>query len=184
MALREKITTAQFDAFLGEPEQAERRFELVDGEIVEKMPTQLHAYIIQMLSGFLFVFLRQNPLGYALIEAHYRLPGDAENDLIPDLSFVKKERGPLVRSGPAPYMPDLVVEAQSESQSDKFMLDKAQLYLARGTNRVWIIYSTRQIIEVLTTTDRQLLTSNDILTGGDLLPGFSAPVRDLFPPEQ
>jgi hypothetical protein len=61
------------------------------------------------------------------------------------------------------------------------MYDKAQLYLANGTRMVWIIYSTRQIIEVLTPTDRQLLTINDVLEGGDVLPGFSVPVRELFP---
>ena len=34
---------------------------------------------------------------------------------------------------------------------------------------VWIIYSTRQIIEVLTPTERQLLTVDDTLTSGDVL---------------
>jgi len=183
MTAREKFTTAQFDRFTAQPENINRRFELVNGDIVEKTPTQLHAYIIQMISGFLFVFLRQNPLGYALIEARYRLPTDPMNDLIPDLSFVTQARGPLVRSGPAPYMPDLAVEAQSEGQSDKFMWDKAQLYLAHGTRMVWLIYPTRPIIEVLTATDRQLLTVNDQLTGGDVLSGFSVAVRELFPAE-
>lgn len=62
------------------------------------MPSQLHAYFIHMLSGFLFVFLREHPIGYALIKARYRLPHDPENDLIPDRSFVANGRGPLVRS--------------------------------------------------------------------------------------
>ena len=176
-----KVSPAQFEAFLALPENANRRFELINGEIVAKMPTQLHAYVLHMLSGFLFVYLREHPLGYALIEARYRLPGDDENDLIPDLSFVAKGRGALVRSGAAPYMPDLAVEAQSEGQSERFMLDKALLYLANGTRMVWIVYSTRQIVEVLTATERQLLTIDDMLPGGDMLPGFSAPVRELFP---
>lgn len=184
MTFQTNISAAQFEAFLALPENASRRFELIRGEISAKMPTQLHAYIIQMISGFLFVFLRQHPLGYALIEARYRLPGDEENDLLPDLSFVAKGRGALVRSGAAPYMPDLAVEAQSEGQSDRFMLDKALLYLANGTRMVWIIYSTRQIVEVLTASERHLLTIDDMLTGGDVLPGFSVPVRDLFPPDE
>ncbi len=184
MVSRTKITAAAYEVFLAQPENLSRRFELLAGEIVEKMPTQLHAYIIQMLSGFLFIFLRQNPLGYALIEARYRLPDEETIDVIPDLSFVSKARGPLVRSGPAPYLPDLAVEAQSDGQSDKFMLDKAQLYLAKGTRMVWIFYSTRQIVEVLTATDRQLLTIHDQLTGGEVLPGFSVPVRDLFPADE
>lgn len=181
MSARIKLTAAQYDAFLTQPENANRRFELIQGEIVEKMPTQLHAYIIQMLSGFLFVFLRQHPLGYALIEARYRIPDDSENDLIPDLSFVTRGRGPLVQSGPALYLPDLAIEAQSEGQSDRFMLDKALLYLAHGTQMVWVIYSTRNIIEVLTPNERHLLTINDTLTGFDVLPGFSVPVREIFP---
>ncbi len=174
------ISREDFERMIALPENADRLFELINGELIEKMPTQLHAYIIQMISGFLFVFLRQNPLGYALIEARYRLPGDDENDIIPDLSFVTKGRGALVSSGPAPYMPDLAVEAH-EGQSDRFMLDKALLYLANGTQMVWIIYSTRQIVEVLTPTDRRLLKIEDTLEGGDLLSGFRMPVRDIFP---
>ena len=182
MSTREEITLEQYDNFLKLPENVGRRFELIRGEIIEKMPTQLHAYVIQMLSGFLFVFLRQHPLGYALIEARYRVPNGA-NDLIPDLSFVAQGRGPLVRTGPAPYLPDLAVEAQSDGQSERFMLDKALLYLENGTRMVWIIYPVRQLVEVLTPNDRQLLTLDDTLTGGDVLPDFSVAVRDLFPPE-
>src|SRR5258708_36075879 len=184
MSTRAKITMAQYEAFLAQPENVNRRFELISGEITEKLPTQLHAYIIQMLSGFLFIFLRQNPIGYALIEARYRLPNDQENDFIPDLSFVTKGHGALTRKGPTPYFPDLAVEAQSEGQSDRFMLDKALHYLANGTRMVWIIYSTRQIVEVLTATDRQLLKIDGVLNGGDVLPGFSVAVRDLFPPDE
>lgn len=181
MTTREKITAREFEAFVDAPENINRRFEFIFGEIFEKMPTQLHAYIIGMIAHYLIGFLLKNPIGYTLIEARYRIPDDPDNDLIPDLSFVTKERGALVRSGPAPYMPDLAVEAQSEGQSDKFMLDKAQLYMKLGVRMIWIIYSTREIIEVLTPTDRQLLTINDTLIGGDVLPGFSVAVRDLFP---
>lgn len=182
MTARPTLTAAEFDTFLRQPENLERRFEMIHGEIIEKMPTQLHAYIIHILSGYLFMFLRQNPLGYALIEARYALPG-SDHDILPDLSFVNAARAPLVSRGAAPYMPDLAVEAQSEGQSDKFMLDKARLYLENGTRLVWLIYCTRQIIEVLSATDRALLTVGDTLSGGDVLPGFSVAVRALFPPE-
>lgn len=183
MLTHEKITAEQYAAFLAQHENAGRRFELIEGEIVEKMPAQLHAYIIQMLSGFLFLFLRDNPIGYALIEARYSPPDAADSDLIPDLSFVGRERGALVASGAAPYMPDLAVEAQSDGQSDKFMADKAALYLRHGARMVWVIYSAKQIVEVLTATDRRLLTLSDTLEGGDVLPGFRVAVKDLFPPE-
>ena len=162
----------------------DRRFELIHGEIIEKMPTQLHAFIVQMLSGFLFVFLRENPIGYALIEARYRAPGDEHNDRIPDLSFITKARGPLVARGPAPYMPDLAVEVQSPGQSDQFMADKAAYYLQNGTRMVWLIYPDRQLAEVLQPGERHLLTADGTLDGGDVLPGFSVPLADLFPVEE
>lgn len=175
------VSIEAFEQFLARSENRGRRFELINGAIVEKMPTELHAYIIQVIAGFLFLYLREHPIGYSLIEARYRLPTSTDDDLIPDLSFRVKERGPLVTSGPAPYMPDLAVEAQSDGQSDKFMLDKAKVYLDNGTRMVWLIYSTKQLVEVLTPTERHLLTINDTLKGGDVLPGFELPVREIFP---
>ena len=176
-------TSEDFERYIARPENADRLFELINGEIIEKMPTQLHAYIIQMISGFLFVFLRQNPLGHALIEARYALPGDDQNGHVPDLSFITNEKGALVSKGAAPYMPDLAVEVQSPGQSDKLMADKADYYLAHGTRMVWVIYPSQRIVEVLTPTDRKLLVVSDTLDGGDVLPGFTMPVRDIFPVE-
>jgi Uma2 family endonuclease len=178
---RIRVTTDEFERLLALPENAERRLELIDGEMVEKMPTQLHAYIIALLTTALINFLKQNPLGRALVEARYRLPGDKENDRIPDLSFVSNQKGELVKRGPAPYMPDLAVEVQSPNQSDKLMADKAAYYLANGSRMVWLIYPDRRLIEVLTPNDRKLLTSKDILSGGDVLPNFEVQVLDIIP---
>ncbi len=37
---------------------------------------------------------------------------------------------------------------------------------------------------MLTPTERQLLSINDRLAGGDVLPGFSVAARDLFPTDE
>jgi Uma2 family endonuclease len=78
-------------------------------------------------------------------------------------------------------MPDLAVEVQSPGQTDKLMADKAAYYLANGTRMVWLVYPGKQLVEVLTQADRQLLPIDDTLTGEPLLPGFTLPVRELFP---
>jgi Uma2 family endonuclease len=104
MTAHERTTTrAEYEALL--LQHPDRRFERVDGEIVEKIPTLLHAYIIQMLSGFFFVFLRENSIDYALVEARYHLPADEQNDRIPDYSFISAEREPSSQSGPATTCP-------------------------------------------------------------------------------
>lgn len=178
---RTRVTVEEYERLISLPENAERRFELIDGEMIEKMPTQLHALIVHLLNGFLFVFVREHPIGWVLPEARYALPDDPDNTVIPDLSFVVSEGKTLIEEGAAPYMPDLAIEVQSPGQSDKFMADKARYYLTHGSKMVWLVYPKKQIVEVLTADDRRLLTPGDTLSGGDLLPGFTLPVVDIFP---
>lgn len=54
VARQQRYTTAAFEQFIALPENADRRFELIAGEIVEKMPAQFHAAIVQLISGYLF----------------------------------------------------------------------------------------------------------------------------------
>lgn len=180
MAVQHAVSIEEFEHFLADHVETDRHFELINGEIVEKMPTQVHSYIIALLTMAIMTYLQQNRIGRALPEARYRAPGDSLHDVIPDLSFVVNERGALVSKGAAPYMPDLAVEVQSEGQSDKFMADKAAYYLANGSRMVWLVYPKNQIVEVLTPGARFLLNAEEKLDGGDVLPGFSYPIRDLF----
>jgi Uma2 family endonuclease len=182
MAVQARHYTAEeFYRIADLPENADRRFELIWGAMIEKMPTQLHAYIVQLISGHLFVFLSQNPIGWALVEARYQLPEDVENARVPDLSFVNSAGRTLIEEGSAPYMPDLAVAVQSPGQSDKLMLDKAQYYLSHGTRMVWLVYPQKRLVEVLTPDSRALLTLDDSISGGEVLPGFSLGVREIFP---
>lgn len=183
MAFRDRAyTTSEYEAIAAQ--HPDRRLELINGEIVEEMPTQLHAAIVSLINFFVMLYLREHPIGYALAEARYRLPDDNENDRVPDFSFISTAKGPLVKQGAAPYMPDLAVEVQSPGQSDRFMSDKATYYLAHGTRMVWLVYPDRRLVEVLTPDERHLLTEDAVINGGAVLPGFSLPVKDIFPAEE
>ena len=178
-------TVAEYEALLDDPANQDRRLELVHGEIIEKMPTQLHAAIVHLISGFLFVFLREHPIGWALVKARYQLPGDNQNARIPDLSFVRKVEGrSLTNASAAPYMSDLAIEMQSPGQSDRMMLDKAEYYLANDTRMVWLVYPDRRLVEVLTGEARHLLTETGVISGGEVLPGFTLNVKDIFPGDE
>lgn len=180
MAVQQAISIEEFEHFLADFIESDRRFELINGEIVEKMPTVLHGIIVLILGGALLGYLRENPIGYATVEGRYRAPGDNMHDVIPDLSFINIEKGAPVSKGAAPYMPDLAVEVQSDGQSDKFMTDKAAYYLANGSRMVWLVYPQQRIVEIITSDSRHLLTTAENISGGDVLPGFSFPIRDLF----
>lgn len=180
MAVQQAISVEEFEHFLADFIESDRRFELINGEIVEKMPTILHGIITAILTAALINYLRENPIGRAVVEGRYRTPEERIHDVIPDLSFIGNEKGEVVSKGAAPYMPDLAVEVQSDGQSDKFMADKAAYYLANGSRMVWLVYPQQRIVEVITTDARHLLTVEGNITGGDVLPGFSFPIRDLF----
>ena len=102
--------------------------------------TQLDAAVIQVISGFLFLFLQQNSIGRAFINAHYKLPGDKHTTCTPDISLVLDRTRPLIAKGAAPYMPDFAVEIKSPDDKLNEMREKAAYYLANGTKLVWLVY--------------------------------------------
>lgn len=52
------VSADEFLRIALDPANADRRFELIDGEIVEKMPTQLHALIANLFNAVLFMYFR------------------------------------------------------------------------------------------------------------------------------
>jgi Uma2 family endonuclease len=46
---------------------------------------------------------------------------------------------------------------------------------------VWLVFPQKQLIEVYRPdADVVILTADDMLEGGDVLPGFTLPVKDIF----
>jgi Uma2 family endonuclease len=174
------VTGREFQTFIDRPENADLLFELINGEIVQKMPTQLHGLIAGLIATFLNLFLLKNPLGWVMVEARYKLPDDEENDYIPDVSFISKAKGGLIEKGPAPYMPEFVVEVKSPDDSLPDMRKKAAYYLAHGTELVWLVYTERRLVIVLTPDSEDILGQNDTLEGGTVFPGLTLPVKDIF----
>lgn len=182
MVIENKPHTIQdFEAFLTLPENQERLFELVDGEIVEKMPTEKHGALQAEIARPLGNFVKPRKLGRVTVEARYRPENDAENDRLPDVSFTSKERMlPLVEHGAVLQIPDLVVEIQSPNDSLRKMRAKADYYLAHGARMVLLVLTQKRLIEVYTHDDALILDETDTLAGGDVLPGFTLSVKDVF----
>lgn len=172
-------TVAEFSALISRPENAGRLLELIDGEIIEKRPTEEHGILAGNIVTEFNLYLRQNRIGRAGVEIRYRLPDDDQNERLPDVSF-RKAPGPAVREGPVDRMPDLAVEIKSPDQTYKLMRDKADYYLANGSQVVWLIYPEKRLVEVLTAVDREILSDTDSLNGGEVLPGFVMKVSNVF----
>jgi Uma2 family endonuclease len=181
-SLSKLYTFEEFEMFITRPENAERHFELIRGEIVEKaMPTEEHGIIIHTLSGEIYIFLKANPIARAEIEVRYKMPHDDHNGLQPDLSVMMDTKTPIVRKGAVPRMPDLAVEVKSPDDKFKVMREKAEYYLANGTLIVWLIYPHERLVEVFRpNVDSQILNESHVLKGEDVLRGFTLAISDLF----
>ena len=104
---------------------------------------------------------------------------------IPDVAFFSLERlpGGEVPEEPIPLLvPDLAVEVISRSNTRKEMDEKLEEYFEKGVRLVWYVRPRSRVVDVYTTPDHfTRLTASMRLDGGDVLPGFSVQVGELFP---
>lgn len=172
-------TVEEFEQFADAPENADRLLELIDGEVVEKLPTQEHGLITGNIYGPLWNFVQRHRNGRVVMEVRHRVPGDTRNARMPDISFTRGNK-PIVKKGSVPQMPNLAVEVKSLDDSLKEMREKARYYLAHGTRLVWLMIPEKRLVEVYTPDLEEVLTENDTLSGQDVLPDFSLAIRSIF----
>jgi Uma2 family endonuclease len=95
---------------------------------------------------------------------------------------LSKEKQPtLAREGYNPIPPDLAIEVISPTDSERNIAIKVANYLAVGTV-VWVMRPEVKEVEVFVPNQPvQVLTVDDVLDGGEVLPGFTLAVKALFP---
>jgi Uma2 family endonuclease len=173
------LTVASFERLLADPANAERRLELVDGEIVEKMTTEEHGICVANIQGHLWNYLRAHPIGRVMPEVHFRPADGAPTVFLPDVA-VRLTTQPPARQGFVSEFPDLAVEVKSAANSLKALRNKAAFYLDHGTRAVWIVIPSKRLVEVYGPDSVDILTVNDLLDAPDLLAGFQMPVSAIF----
>ena len=165
------------------------RYELIDGRLVkESVPGGEHSYIIDLIRDAIKFFDPERRLGYSLQETSVRV--GPESAPTPDISYWKAGRQVKITKQAMP-LPDLAVEIhspgdlQSNSALRKAML-KVKKLLDAGVTLVWAIYPDQQTVEVYQADQGyaagpvETLGVGDELSGGDVIPGFRLPVKDLF----
>lgn len=178
-----KLTLGEFHAFSELPENRDRLFELINGEIVEKMASFEPSEMALLIARFLLNYLDENPIGRVSgADGSYILsPGD---EVMPDVGYISKLRMPEKPPRQVLMSPDLAVEVKSPTDSIRAVRDKAALYLAHGTQIVWLVFPETQRVEVYTADGEILDVSiSGTLDGGTVLPGFTLEVRRLFASE-
>ena len=159
--------------------------ELIEGVLVETVAAGAeHSFIAVRLLGEMGHYARQHRLGWVggtdggvLVE---RSPDTVRE---PDGYFVAGEWEPVEEDadGYLEVVPKLVVEIVSPGDSDAAVSDKIAMWLEFGVSMVLEVRRASRTIAVhrlgvLPVT----LTGDDALDGGDVLPGFSLPLSEIF----
>jgi Uma2 family endonuclease len=160
------------------PEYDEMRLELSEGNlIVMALAGEIHTPIHQHVKPRKLGYVTAAETGYIL----NKNPSGKDTVRAPDVGFVSAERLPEgLPDGYIPFAPDLAVEIASPTESGDDIQEKVLDYLRFGTRAVWYFYPKSRTVNVHTREGMHTLTEEDVLDGGDILPGFRLNVRDVF----
>ncbi len=182
MTIRDQIyTVSDFDQFVNLPENIEKLFEFIGGEIVEVPSNPYVSKIAGIILTFINLYLFDHKIGHVTGEAGgYMVAGER---YAPDVAFISAARQPaLVKEGYNPNPPDLAVEVVSSSRADELhnLRIKVNNYLAVGTV-VWVVKPESQQVEVYIAGEAvQIFKHDATIDGGTYLPGFRLKVADIF----
>ena len=161
------------------------RGELIRGVFCESMSVVgEHGEIVMNLGGELRNFVKPRRLGRLTgSDAGVRLESDPDTVREPDIAYISAEKLPLDVRATTYYevVPDLVVEVVSQSDTLRGINDKARMWLSFGVQLVWVAFPNSRSVDVYPAGGAVFTVGEgDMLDGGDVLPGFSCAVGDIF----
>lgn len=165
-------------------ERERRACELVDGTLVEKPFGTIESFLAAVLIRLLGNFTSGKKL--ALVSGEqgpYRLRLGLVR--LPDVAFVSWSRIPgELKNLPAiaPFVPNLVIEVLSESNTGPEIDRKLKEYFSSGVELPWIFDPRAKTVAVYTSAEMpdRVLRESDTLQGDLVLPGFELKLADLF----
>ncbi len=171
-------TPISVEAFLElEANNPTKQFDITaEGEVIEVSPKRVHSRLQVKFAVVFDEFLTNSSLAddyEVLTECLHEIEGWICQ---PDVSIDRKGDDEIVTTPPL-----VAVEIKSDSNTFKDQRAKAQRYIELGTKMVILMFAEKQIIEVYQPgVDDQILTINDVLDGGTVLPGFKLALKELL----
>ena len=177
------MTATEFQALAKVPG---KRYELICGVLKEKAVGTGLAHSINLSFAHFALFPHTAGADNGLLcigEPCYRVGRNPDTVLCPDMAWIAPGRIPPGTTGYPDLTPDLCIEVASPSnaRADRLLADKAQLWLDFGAREVWVLNpEDTMVTRYRPGRPSVILGADDILDGGELLPGFSIAVWRLF----
>ena len=144
----------------------------------------LHGDIAGALGGEIRAYVRPRRMGrVGGTDTGILLERNPDTVREPDIYYISADKLPLdiQVSGYFDVVPDMVAEIFSPNDRPRDFDAKIQMWLDFGVRLVLAIYpQTRTIIARQPGRPPVTLGYNDTLDGGDVIPGFQCPMRDIF----
>jgi Uma2 family endonuclease len=158
------------------------RHEMNAGELITLPPPKsLHSRVARSVFTRLDAFLQSEGLREVYQEAGYLLSYEPPTIRQPDVSVLSKAR--IDATPEDSYFegaPELAIEIVSPSDAADELEIKVRQYLNTGAKQVWVLYPKSQDLHVFQPDRFFVLKADEVLEGGDLLPGFAVKVSELF----
>src|SRR5882672_9543139 len=161
-------------------------YELIKGELVKVSPPPGHEHglVAMNIAGPLYEYAKKHGLGnvYAA-ETGFLLEQNPDTVRAADVSFAGRERIEKTGSvhGYWEGAPDLAVEVLSPSDTVRRIEGKVAEWLGNGAQLVWIVSPKLHTVTIYRSlTEIMVLTENDTLDGGDVVPGFQIAIAEIF----
>lgn len=161
-------------------------YELIKGELIKVSPPPgyEHGLVTMNIAGPLYEYLKSKNLGkvYAA-ETGFLLEQNPDTVRAADVAFIRRER--IEKAGPVKGYwkgaPDLAIEVLSPRDTIGRVEGKVAEWLGGGTRAVWVVSPTMHTVTVYRSfTEIEVLTENDALDGGDVVPGFQISIAEIF----
>ena len=157
------------------------RVELVNGKVVE-LPDRMFgdAARIAEIGSFLYRYMESNNLGRLAMGGSFltgrntvRMPAIS---FVPHADLVGENTDEIIGKAPT-----LAIEMLYKDDAEDALDDKADEFLAAGTQMVWIVNPRRRTVAVHTPDALPLMHNiGEVISGGEVLPNFELPVAEIF----
>jgi len=122
-----------------------------------------------------------NKLGHAFGPCGFQLAWEPDTVLAPAAAFVRGDPSDELSESYHQGPPDLAVELVCPSEWPNHLDVKVSEWLAAGCPMLVVVNPRQRIATVYRSrSDIVELTEDDVLDGGDVVPGWKLPLRELF----
>jgi Uma2 family endonuclease len=172
-----RMTIDQFREYVERPENSDQIFEFINGEIKEVSPSRTRNAGFPMniaIAVGIFCRERKLPCYISGADGAYNIGGHV---VVPDFAY---KTTPLSNDYPDPEPPLWVIEVISPTDKAPDIRAKRQIYIQAGI-LYWEIYPQSTSIDVYAPGQPpRTINIDGMLDGGEILPGFTLSVRELF----